>query len=1121
MVRQIQDVHLIINQNQMDLDSSMPHDWKPGELLEGEVIYSEENHAIIEIEKMQIEVKTNEKLEDIGSSIKLEVQSISKGEIRLEVVKEKQVRPIKQYDRIHSFLRKESIPISKQNIEIAQKIADGGIHLEKKIFENVIETKKQIEKIINTMAKQEARELLESPFDVEKISLDIITRFLSDNTSVKEDIPKEEIENKLKKFVKKEKETIEQAIKALLENDLPLTRKNIDSLIFVQEKIKTVKDMEDRAISWVIKKDLPSTLNNLYASVFSSGKEDIRKKSTTPYEDVGVVGAEEHEFSEEEIKALLINQKIPTEDENINGAKFLIKHNIEVNKGNVERLLVLKKELEILDKEKVLDKSTKLLKGEKNPGNVELLEVSPKEEEPLTKREVKELVKDINNIDEDAIKRILRKNIPINLKNLRKEQSIIDNEPIIEGKINEDIIIEKDINFITAKRQLEEVRLKMTLEAAAKLNQKMNIDTAPLKEIVKELKVLEEEHYKDALIKAGAEASKENIKQLDELYKKLEVVNNLDDEVLPKVIKKEVEFIIDDLYNEQLIKEAAEGFKAEVAFSRYEEMETKPDKRFKDTIKDFKEQVKPLLIEQDIEPTKENIRCARILVQNEIEVTKGNITHLKWLDKKVTYVTKNLHPVIGAEMIKEGFRPDKILVDKVIDYIKGFDYILGRDSKDNLYEFILQMDEEKTLSSEQREGMIGIYRMLHTISKSNGKVIGLLMKNDMKFTLNNLMEGAKYLERNSSTKQDMNVLIDDNFGLIDRISFHEKSIRTQLEKAFGDRDYKNKDFPKMHLEYLEEILEDFTKMATPTRLKEWIKDPDFMRMDLEEVYIEHIKEGVKQSPNIESDIPVKDEEAKEFLDTLQNLKKIKQDTLIFMVKNQIPINIKNLQVVSSMMENPFEFGKSLEELNHILKNTNKKGDIKKVVRDGIEGLKREKTVDEVLDKVKEKIEEAKQELLDSSLNHRQNSFKTIKDIEKIMDIQKQIQKQEDLYQIPMVLNGKITNMNVYLLKDREKGNAYKDNETSAFVSIKTENIGIVQMYVHINDKNIDFKISGETKEITQYLKGYEKDIKSLIENIGYNVSKAQFTQDLKDDKVQNPLISPIKKSSDSDFEITI
>ena len=185
MVRQIQDVHLIINQNQMDLDSSMPHDWKPGELLEGEVIYSEENHAIIEIEKMQIEVKTNEKLEDIGSSIKLEVQSISKGEIRLEVVKEKQVRPIKQYDRIHSFLRKESIPISKQNIEIAQKIADGGIHLEKKIFENVIETKKQIEKIINTMAKQEARELLESPFDVEKISLDIITRFLSDNTSVK------------------------------------------------------------------------------------------------------------------------------------------------------------------------------------------------------------------------------------------------------------------------------------------------------------------------------------------------------------------------------------------------------------------------------------------------------------------------------------------------------------------------------------------------------------------------------------------------------------------------------------------------------------------------------------------------------------------------------------------------------------------------------------------------------------------------------------------------------------------------------------------------------------------------------------------------------------------------
>ena len=43
-----------------------------------------------------------------------------------------------------------------------------------------------------------------------------------------------------------------------------------------------------------------------------------------------------------------------------------------------------------------------------------------------------------------------------------------------EKEIIEDISpeLEKETNFITAKRQLEEIRLKMTLEAALKLNKK-------------------------------------------------------------------------------------------------------------------------------------------------------------------------------------------------------------------------------------------------------------------------------------------------------------------------------------------------------------------------------------------------------------------------------------------------------------------------------------------------------------------------------------------------------------------------------------------------------------------------------------------------------------------------
>ena len=206
----------------------------------------------------------------------------------------------------------------------------------------------------------------------------------------------------------------------------------------------------------------------------------------------------------------------------------------------------------------MLDQSAQLLKENKNPGKIELIDHQYRPvEKPLTHEEMKQLLQDIKEIDDEDIKKLIKRNMPINLKNLRGEKgSEIKDEVKLEKES-----IEQNPSFITAKRQLEEIRLKMTLEAAVKLNQKIQIDTAPLKEVVEELKALEKEYYGDCLKKAGAEPSKENIEQLEALYKKIEGIKELDERVLPKVIKKEINFIIDDLYKEQLKEEIIEPLK--------------------------------------------------------------------------------------------------------------------------------------------------------------------------------------------------------------------------------------------------------------------------------------------------------------------------------------------------------------------------------------------------------------------------------------------------------------------------------------------------------------------------------------------------------------------------------
>ncbi|HOA80822.1 MAG TPA: DUF6240 domain-containing protein, partial [Defluviitaleaceae bacterium] len=928
-------------------------------------------------------------------------------------------------------------------------MVDSGIKIEKEIFEKVVEAKKQIEQIINTMTKEEVKELLESPYDVEKISIDIISRFLSEKGNLTKEISSKEIEEELNKFVGEKTEKVKVSIKALLEKDLPVTRKNIDSLVLVQEKIEAVKDMDDKAIEQVVKRKLSYTLNNLYAAIFSSGEEEINIETKLPYEDVGLINNGEHEFTRDEIIKLLEHQEIVVDKEHIEAAKFLIKHNIEVNKENVEAVILLKNEIKKLDDEAILDKAVQLLKLNKNPGKLELFTDVFQKDKPLTQMEVKKLVKDIKVIDDKLLIRLIKRNLPINLKNLQKELEGLDAEKEIIEDISPEL--EKETNFITAKRQLEEIRLKMTLEAALKLNKKIRIDTVSLKELVEELKGMEKESYREVLNKAGAKSSKENVEQLEELYKKLEIINKSDRTVLGKVVKNEIPAIIDDLYKQTLVEKEA--------VLKYEQMETKVEPRLGDVIAKVENQIEDLLKGQDIEASEENIRCARILIQNDIEVNEDNILQVKILDEKVDYVGRNLHPIIAANMIKEGFRPDFIPIDDVIEYINVFDEVLGKDNKEAFSQFILELDEKGVLNHEEKEGLIAIYRMLHVIEKSNGKVIGWLMKNDIPLTLNNLLEAAKYLARTRGIKHNMDIFIDDEFGFSEKVIFHEKSIKAQLEKAFGEKasnvskllniniDDTNKELTEnltdnskilnMKADYYELILDEFIRNVLPEKFTEWInKNPNLYEMDLETIYKEYIKEDFNNEVSNDTNFFVKEEKVEEFLKTLQEIKKVNQETLIFMEKNQIPMNIKNLQLVSSILENPYKLGEDIEKFNDILKETDYKDDIHKAIREINEDLKKGTEVLEGLDKLKDKVKEIKGELLESFLPVKQAAWKIGTDIEKMIDIGKQLQKQDGVFQIPVIINGKAANMNVYLLKEKEKEKYVKKDEINAFVAIE-------------------------------------------------------------------------------------
>jgi hypothetical protein len=101
------------------------------------------------------------------------------------------------------------------------------------------------------------------------------------------------------------------------------------------------------------------------------------------------------------------------------------------------------------------------------------------------------------------------------------------------------------------------------------------------------------------------------------------------------------------------------------------------------------------------------------------------------------------------------------------------------------------MDRSKTLSQQERAGMIAVYRMLNLIQKNGAAALGLALKQDAPLTLGSLMEAAKFYDGKK------------NYESITRPP--ESSIRAGLS-------------------YNDLLADAVTDKASPAVLQEWLED---------------------------------------------------------------------------------------------------------------------------------------------------------------------------------------------------------------------------------------------------------------------------------------------------------
>ncbi|NMA23778.1 MAG: hypothetical protein GX938_09775, partial [Spirochaetales bacterium] len=566
---------------------------------------------------------------------------------------------------IKALMKKANIEDNNLNAEIVKAMDKCEVEV----------TKDTLSIIKNQLWTEDLFKLYEQGYNIEELTIDIISKEIKLNEIHCVNKEEDEVLN----------HTDNEIIQALVKAGLPLTDKNIEILTKYKEKLEGVLESSNITITNIIRHSLETTINNLYTAKHSGVTKDY-----------GV------DIKEEEIIAILGANGIKETQENIKAVRALIGGNIEVSKQNVEKFVDTKRILENLDIDQLLtDAAWQMKKGQK-PGEIDISHNKSNQSPNLTYDEIKQVVEDIKQFDDKVIEETYAKDKPITIKNLQQTlyenvEKVLDKEKVEFQQVNKERIV-------ISKRQIEELRLKLTVEAALKLNNKLDIKTADLHKVVEELKVLEKEKCEDILINMKVAPTEENVEYMQKTSERLYNISKNKELAAAKVVEQEAEFTLEGM---------DEAIKAKLAQQAYEDIGTKPERHFGESISKVENQLEHILEMNDIEVTNQTLKAAKALVQNNVDVTRENIEQAKTVLLKIETVLYELRPAVVAQLLQDGIRLDNMDVDNLIQHIRELQKETNQDPTQKLAEAILELDKTNQLNLEEKEGLIAVYRMLN------------------------------------------------------------------------------------------------------------------------------------------------------------------------------------------------------------------------------------------------------------------------------------------------------------------------------------------------------------------------------------------------------------------------
>lgn len=554
-------------------------------------------------------------------------------------------------------------------------------------------------------------------------------------------------------------------VNAFSQKDIPLTESNVADTVQAYEKAEEIQTFNDGAMKYMVQNQITPTIENAYKAQFSDMTNGDRQgRGYYAADTKGYYAKKADNFNWEQLQPqmekIIEEAGLVVDEASLENAKWLVEKGVPLTADALTLLSEIKNIELPRDMEWIVQSAAAAIANGKSAKDALLTDNRSLDEQAVDIKNV------LDSIPEEAADIAVAEGKKLNIRNL----SAISLR--IEASVE---TIEVSVN-ITARRQLAEARLMMTVQANRQLLRSgFALDTMEMEQLVEALKDAESKQNMTFTNSSDAVTAQTRMECYSSTLQILRDIPSMPAAVLGRAaLQTETSVTLTYVHAEgTILKNAYES-----AGASYETLMTAPRKDLGDSIQKAFANIDAILEDFQMELTAENRRAVRILGYNSMEITAEAIASVKEADKELTGVIKKLTPSAVLKMIRDGENPLEMSLQELDNYLTNEEDTPEKEAEDYC-KFLVNLEKNAEITEAEKESYIGIYRLVRQIEKTDGAVLGSLVNQGAELSFKNLLSAVR-----TNKNKGIDATIDDSFGGLNALQSRGVSISEQIEAAY-------------------------------------------------------------------------------------------------------------------------------------------------------------------------------------------------------------------------------------------------------------------------------------------------------------------------------------------------